>query len=186
MLNSSMSKSEIVNALEGKGNFVQIDYLTKFLQNSSGLNRDVKKFVFLKLAEIYERVLMLNESAKMYDSAGMISIRFSEKIGYFVKEAELYIRKGSFENVDEAMRKALYQANVEEKREIYFEVKKMYLEMGRKYFESGKRAHAARIYEKLLEMNPSFQERKELKEKLLDIYKRLGEVRKYNMMKGLD
>ena len=121
-----------------------------------------------------------------HGNAGNISIRFSEKIRFFVKEAELYIKRGDFDCVDEALKKALREANVEEKREIYFEIKKMYEDQAREYLESEKRTNASRIYEKLLEMNPGFQEKKELKEKLLDIYKRLGEDRKYNMLKGLD
>ena len=46
----NMSKSEIEKEIEGKGDFVQIDYLTKLLKEK--LPIDIKKFICLRLAEI--------------------------------------------------------------------------------------------------------------------------------------
>ena len=92
MLDENMSKSDLERELDEKGDFIQIDLINKFLDRSSGLKRDTKKFLFLRLAEIYE---------------------------------------------------------------------------------------------KLLEMGLDFQERKEIKEKLLKLYEKLGEIRKYESLKGL-
>ena len=172
-----MQKHEIDQELEGKGDFVQIDNLNQFLKEP--LTMDMKKFVYLKMADIYKRVGMLTEAAKMYDNTGMITIAFSEKIKHFVKEAELYIKTGSFDSVDKAMRKAMNQANTMEKQDIYFAVKDFYKRQAEIYEKELKRNHAVRIYEKILEMKITDQERKEIKEKLLNLYEKLGKRREF-------
>ena len=181
MLKTGMIKSEIEGELAGKGDFIQIDYLTRFLKEP--LTMDMKKFVFLKLAELYEKISMLKEAAKNYDNAAMISILFSEKINHYMKEAELYIKADDFEKSDRAMKKAMSQANSTEKNEIYITVKDFYKRQAEIYEKNLKRAHAARFYEKLLEMKISDSERKEIREKLLEIYDKLGKRKEYLVLK---
>lgn len=181
MIKTGMVKSEIEEQLAGKGNFIQIDYLTRFLKEP--LTMDMKKFVFLKLAELYEKISMLKEAAKNYDNAAMVSILFSEKINHYMKEAELYIKADDFEKSDRAMKKAMSQANSTEKNEIYITVKDFYKRQAEAYEKNLKRAHAARFYEKLLEMKISELERKEIKEKLLEIYDKLGKRKEYLVLK---
>ena len=176
-----MVKSEIEEQLAGKGNFIQIDYLTRFLKEP--LTMDMKKFVFLKLAELYEKTSMLKDAAKNYDNAAMVSIAFSEKINHYIKEAELYIRADDFEKSNEAMKKAMSQANSSEKEEIYLTVKNFYKQKAEAYERNLKRAHAAVVYEKLLEMKISDPEKKEIREKLLGIYDRLGKTKEYLILK---
>jgi len=175
MLKTGMIKSEIEEELTGKGDFVQIDYLTRFLKEP--LTMDMKKFIFLKLAELYEKISMLKEAAKNYNDAAMVSIAFSEKINHYMKEADLYIKADDFEKCDEAMKKAMAQANSTEKNDIYFTVKGFYKLQAETYEKNLKRASAARVYEKLLEMRISDSERKEIKEKLLGTYDKLGKRR---------
>jgi len=186
MLDRDMSKSDMENVLNEKGEFIQIDIINKFLDSSSGLKRDTKKFLFLRLAEIYERRLMISEAAKMYDNLGILVISYFEKIKYFLKEAKLLISKGEFNRAEEAMKKAITQASSVERENIYFEVKHFYKEQAREHEEKMRRAHAVRIYEKLLEMRLDSLERKEIKEKLLGLYDKLGEIRKYESLKKLD
>ncbi len=183
MLNPGMSKSEIENALENKGDFVQIDWLIKYLDNN--LNRDIKKFIFLRLAELYEKKLMFKDAAKMYNNLGIIAIAFTEKIQYYVKEAKTFIKIEDFDSADKAMKKALYEANNLQKKDIYREIKHFYKQHAQEYENQRKRKHATRVYEKLLEMKINEQERKEIKEKLLKLYQKLGERRKYEFLKGI-
>ncbi len=172
MIKTGMIKSEIEMELAGKGDFVQIDYLTRFLKEP--LTMDMKKFVFLKLTMLYEKVGMLEEAAKNYDNAAMVSIAFSEKINHHMKEAELYIKADDFEKADTAMKKAMSQANSTEKNEIYITIKDFYKKQAEAYEKNLKRVHAVKVYEKLLEMRISDLERKEIKDKLLEIYDKLG------------
>jgi len=177
---NEISRSEIEKEIRGKGDYVQIDYLTKLLKKEFPI--DTKKFICLSLAKIYERKMMFSDAAKMFDNIAMISVAFSEKINNYIKETELYIKAGFFARADEAMKKAMNQANASEKQDICFVVKDTYKRQARVYEKDMKRNHAVRIYEKLLDMNISETERNEIKKKLLELYEKLG---KFNEMKGL-
>lgn len=176
-----ISKSEIEKEISGKGNFVKINYLTRFLKESGSM--DVKKFIFLKLAEVYESIGMLKDAAKNYGNAGMISMRFSEKIRCFVKEAEIYIKAGDYEMADKAMRKAMGEANSLEKKEIRKTIMDFYREQATKYENGLKRAHASKIYEKLLRMNIGNREKREIREKLMKLYDKLNRRKDYLLLK---
>lgn len=179
-----MQKHEIEDALADKGDFVKIERLTSFLKEE--LPIDIKKFVYLKLAELYEKTGMLVDSAKMYDNAALISIAFSEKIKHYVKETELHIKAGHFDMAEESMKKAMGNANVVEKNEIYITIKDFYKRQAEAYERDIRRGHAARIYEKVLEMNISDLERLEIRKKLLVLYEKLGRFKEYKLLKGLD
>lgn len=184
MLKAGMQKHEIEQELEGRGSFIQIDYLNQFMKEP--LTMDMKKFVYLKLAGLYEKISMFVEAARMHDNAGVISIAFTEKIKHYVKETELYIREGSFDRADEALRKAMSQANSIEKENIYSTIKDFYKRQAETYEKEMKRNHAVRIYEKLLEMKISDIERGEIKEILLVLYERLGKRREYHFLEERD
>ena len=181
MLKAGMTKTEIEKELEGKGDYVQIDHLGRFLKEP-GVALDTKKFVFLKLAELYEKARMLNDAAKMYENAAELSIPFAEKIKHYMKETELYAKSGAFDRVEQAMKKAMSQANTREREEIKISVKMFYKEQARLSEAEGKRAQAVRFYEKILEMRISEQERAEIAERLLYLYKSLGRIREYQAL----
>lgn len=181
MLDKKMSKTDVENFLKDKGDFVQINYLTRFLKEQIGL--DMKKFVYFKLARIYEKNGMFQDSAKMYENFAINSISFSEKIKYHIKESEIYIKAGLFEKADEAMRKAMSEANSTQRNEIYTAVKNFYKSQAEVYERNLKRNRATKIYEKLLEMRISDLEKKEIKEKLLELYKKLGRFEKFDLLK---
>ena len=176
-----MSKSDIEKEIEGKGDFVQIAYLTEILEKKVPI--DVRKFICFKLAEIYERKGMFNDAAKMFNNVALISIAFSEKIKHYIKESELYIKAGTFEKADEAMKKALSQANAIEKKDIYLIIKDFYKKQAEIYEKEMKRNNALRIYERLLEMNITDLEKQEIKRKILGLYEKLGKLKEYFILK---
>lgn len=184
VLKAGMTKSEIEQFLKGKGDFVQIDHLGRFLKEQIAM--ETKKFVFLKLADLYEKARMMNEAAKMYSNAADISIPFVEKIKNYMKETELYVKVGAFDKADQAMKKALSQTNSREREDIYVSVKMFYKEQAKVCEVELRRNQAARFYEKILEMKISEQERIETREKLLELYKRLGKLHEYQVLeKGI-
>lgn len=172
MIYKGVSRSEVEQTIEGKGNFAQIDYLSRFLKKD--LSIDVKKFVYLKLAEIYDKIKLFSDSARMYDSAAIISLTFADKIQNYVKETEQYIKAGDFNKADEAMKKAMSQGNSREKEEIYSKIKNFYRKTAEKYEEETKRNNASLVYEKLSEMKLNDLERFEVKNKLNELYEKLG------------
>jgi len=143
MLKPEMTKSEIERDLQGKGNFVQIDHLNRFLKDHP-LSMDTKKFIFLKLASLYESSKLFGETAKAYDNAASISLTFAEKIKHYTKAAESYARLGAFDRIDEAMRKAMSEANSREPTESFLQLSDGPLTVAR--LLGGTRLHAAQVF----------------------------------------
>ena len=179
-----ITKSEVEKAIEGHGNFVKIDKLNRFLREAQ--STDVKRFVFLKLAEVYEKTNMPQESAKMYENIAINSITFKDKIKYLVKGTEMQVKAGNFHDADDYLKKALGQANSSQKEGILSEVKEFYKKQGELYEKENKRGQAMRVYEHLAGMRLSDVERFKVKEKLLELYDKTGSIRKFKLLKGFD
>lgn len=177
-----MNKKEIEDFLKDKGDFVQIDHLTRFLTRDKP-PLEKRKFVFEKLAEIYERKRMFNEAAKMWNNIAIAGLTFKEKVQSYVKEAELYIKGGKLDEADESVKKAIGEAHGPERDNVLKIVKEFYKQQASVYEKENRRAQAVRVYEKLLQMNITPQERQEIKDKLLPLYEKLGKVKEYFILK---
>lgn len=178
-----VSKSEIEKFLESRGDFMQIDYLVSLLKREHPL--DVKKYISLRLAGIYERKRMFSDAARVMDALAIMSIAFSEKIRFHIREAEFFARDGEFEKADRAMRKAMNQANSVEREEIYAVMKDFYKKLGEEYETQIKRNTATKIYERLLMMRMTDTEKKEIQERLIELYEKLGKFREAKRIEGL-
>jgi tetratricopeptide (TPR) repeat protein len=168
MLNKNMSRLEIEEKLKDKGDFIQIDYLTRLLKQNPPLQ--IKRFVYNKLAEIYYRKNMFADSGRMFENLAESSITFSD----------------NFENSDSVMKKAFSNANFQEKKDIYYSIKNFYFKTAEKYEKKNKINSATIIYEKLINMELTLKEKREIKEKLMNFYSRLGRFRDYGLLKGLE
>lgn len=177
MLTKDMSKMDIEQALKGKGDFVQIDYLTRLLKQSIPMEK--KKFAYLKLAELYERKRMMSEAAKMCNNAALITIPIQEKIKHHVKEAELYVKGGDFFMAEEALRKGMKEATGKEKDNILNQVKEFYKLQGLVYEKEQRRNQAIKLYERFLQMSISDAERSEIKTRLTKLYESTGRLKEY-------
>jgi len=180
MLNRDMSRSEIERELRGKGDFVQIDYLNRFLTQKPPLHE--KKFAFMKLIEIYEAKKMFNDVAKIYYNLSIIATSPQEKLDSFLKQTKALIQAGNFDEADGVMRKAMDSVSIIKKAEIYEDIKKFYKKQAENYEKESKRNHAVKVYEKMLGMKISDEERKEVKEKLLELYEKLGKFRESSVI----
>lgn len=167
-----MTKSEIEKEISSKGTFVQIDYLTRFLKEP--LTMDMKKFIYLKLGEVYERINMFKEAAKMYENMANFSITFVEKIKHHMRSVEAYAKGGDVVGGEDAMKKAMSQANSVQREEIYQQTLRIYKAQADTFEKSMKRTNAVQIYEKLLEMRIGEMERGVIREKLRVLYENLG------------
>jgi len=176
-----MTKADIERELHGKGDFVLIDNITRFLKEHHPL--DTKKFLYGKLIEVYEKRNMFTEAAKLYEGLAELSVTFDEKIKQFVNAAEDYIRGGLFDRADYAMKKALSEAMPNERPKIFLKVKEFYRKQAEIYEKDKRRNNAVKIYERILNMNISDMEKDEIRKKLLVLYENLGMVRDYMEMK---
>jgi len=181
MLNNDMSLIEIGKELEGKGDFIRIDYLTRYIEQRPPMSK--KKFAFNKLLEIYESKNMFNDAAKIYHSLAMLTVVIREKIDYLIKASKAYIKGGNLEKADLTLGSALTEASDIRKQVIYEEIKNFYKKQAEIYEKESKRNHSVKIYEKILDMKISDEERKEIKEKLLQLYEGLGKFRESSVLK---
>jgi len=165
-----------------KGDFVKIDYLRRFLEQAD--NVEIKKFILVSLAAIYESKNMLNEAVKSVKAAGDISITFRDKIDSAMKEAELYIKIRDFEMADRAFHKAIGDANHQEKIEVQTKYYEYYKMQARIAEEQGRNRNAMEIYEKLFALLQVKESRLEIKEKLLEFYEKFGKIKEYNNLKN--
>ena len=182
MAEQEMSKTEIEQALQGKGDFVKIDYLQKFLSKAKSL--EMRKFILLKTSEIYEDKGMLNEAARMCDSASHISIKDFEKVSLHMRESGLYIKSGYFEHADLAFKKALSFASQREKDEIKKSLKEFYFKQGEAFEKSQRRSNAIKLYEKMQTIGLDEVEKARIRERLIDLYEKTGRLKDYFAMKG--
>jgi tetratricopeptide (TPR) repeat protein len=183
MITKEMSKVEIENFLTGKGDYVQIDHLTRFLADKQ-VPTDKRKFVHTKLAEIYERRGMFAEAAKMYNNVAIASVVFGDKIKAYTQEAKFYIKAGMFELADEAIKKAIGEANSSERINLQANIKIFYKQQAEIYEKQNRRSNAVKIYEKMLQMRLFEPDRPMIKEKLLGLYEKIGKIKEYLALKG--
>ncbi len=175
-----MSKGDIEKELEGKGEYIQIDLLTNFIEGKPPIL--MKRHAYTLLAKIYQKKKMFKDAARNYESLGIISITFTDKVKYFLIAAEFYIKDGAFEQADYAMKKAMAEANSFERGEIYHSLKQYYKNQATEFESQGKRNKASVIYEKILSMKITHTEEKEIRKKLLDLYEKLGKFKEYSLL----
>ncbi|HNZ52027.1 MAG: hypothetical protein BWY36_00318 [Candidatus Diapherotrites archaeon ADurb.Bin253] len=180
MLTKGMSKSEIEKELKGKGDFIQIDYLNRFIAQKPPLHE--KKFAFMKLIEIYESKRMFNDVAKIYSNLSTLALSAQERGDYLIKETKAYIQGGRFDEADAVMRRAMEEVTIIRKADIYEDIKQFYKQQAEQYEKESRRNHAVKVYEKLLSMKISEQERAEIKSKLLTLYEQLGKFRESSVL----
>jgi tetratricopeptide (TPR) repeat protein len=181
MLRKEMTKVEIEKELLGKGDYVQIDNITRFMKDNLPL--DIKKFVSLKLVEIYERRNMFADAAELYGRLVETALTNSDKTNYLVKQTECYIKAGFFDKADISMKKAIAEAKVIERGKISISIKDFYNNQAQAYEKEKRRNKAVQTYERMLTLNFSDAEKKEINQKLLTLYNELGMVDPYMNLK---
>ena len=182
ILKRDMSKSEVETFLNGKGDFVQIDHLSRMIKEKD-LATDKRKFLYQKLAELYNKKSMYIEAAKTYNNIAILSTTFKDKTNAHIKETEFYIKGGDLVMMDEALKKALGEAHLKEREGIFAAVKDFCKRQAEVYARERRRANAIKLYEKLLVMRLSEAERQEIKQKLMGLYEQTGKIKEYFTLK---
>ena len=178
------SKAEIEKRLAGMGDYVKMSYLQRAL--NSKLDFDTRKFVFMKLALIYEERRMFLEAAKMMKSAAEINTTFRDKIRDFMKVVDLFIKANDYDEAERTFLQTLALANDKEKRDLRRIYKSYVLAHAEYYLKDNKRNYAKIAFEKALSMDLDPSEKIETQKNLLDLYDKLGLIREYyNLKRGL-
>ena len=183
MLTKDMHKPDVEKFLESKGDFVKIDYLTRYLKEMPPI--EMRKFAYLKLAEIFLEKEMFIDAAHAFKNAAVNSVAFREKQENFVKESEAFISGGKFDESDKALRRAMDEANGKEKDALYFEILNYYKKESSRLDKAGKSGHLTKLYEKMLRLKFPENEHLEIKDKLLKVYEKLGKIKEAKILKGI-
>ena len=178
-----MRKTEIEKILEGKGDFVKIDYLTRFLKQMPPL--EMRKFAYSKLVEIYDIRKMYSDSAECYRNLAINSVTFKDKAKYFIGEAKAHIRGFHFEEADRALKRDLSESNSGEKKEIYSQIISFYKEYAQNLEKNIKNNNAVKVYEKVYRMHLKEEDKEEIKLKLISLYERLGKTNEIKLIESV-
>ena len=177
------TKTELEEALKGKGDYVQIDYLSRLLETKA-YHEAVKKLIYMKLAELYEKKSLYLDAAKLLEGVATTSTSSTDKMNFYLKAAEMYIKGSAFSRVDEILKRSLSDTGSKERENLHLAIKNFYRMQGEIYEKTNRRNHAVKIYEKLLDIRMPEAEKQEIKEKLLKLYENLGKLKEYFAMKG--
>ncbi len=163
---------------------IKISYLESALRKSA-FTFELKRFIWKELIELYEERKMYEKAAKASAGLAGIEIAFREKIESYLKAGELYSKAGRIEDSEEMFTRATRNATAEQKIHILLARKNVYLVSAHNLEEKNKRVSAAKFYEKLIKMKLDELEMKEVKGKLILIYKSLGKFKEVELIRGI-
>ena len=176
------SKSEIEKRLQGMGDYVKMSYLQRAL--GSNLDFDTRKFVLIKLAEIYEKRGMFLEGAKMLKGAAEINTTFKKKSEDYMQVVDLYIKGGDYIEADRMFGQAVALCKGREKEEMKKQLKDFYINQAKSHLSNDKRNYARLALEKALTLDLDSEDKKYAHEQLLELYNKLGLIKEYYSLKN--
>ncbi|MEM4271593.1 MAG: hypothetical protein QXD13_00675 [Candidatus Pacearchaeota archaeon] len=178
----TISRHEIDDKLKKSGDFVKLDFLSSCLKKQ--MDFDTKKFVLLKLAELYSERKMFAEAGKMMRAGAEINGTYEGKMNDFIKSGELFAKAGNFDEADVSFTKALGSATEMQRAKIKTAKKTAYFAKAKELMQRDRRSHAMEAYEKLLLMDLNPIEKHEVQNALLQIYEKLGKVKEFYALKA--
>ena len=181
MIVKEENRRDIEQKLIKLGDYIKIDYLSSCLKKP--LDFDTRKFVLLKLSEIYEQKNMFSDSAKMIQLSASINTTIQGQISDLIKAGGLFIKAGNFDLADSMFDKAFAYADTIQKVGIKNSKKEMYKKQAELYLKNDKRKNAMLAYERLSELDLDSLERRETQQRLLSLYEKLGKVKEYFNLK---
>lgn len=177
-----MHKKDVEEELEGKGDFIKIDYLSRYIKGGAPV--EMKKFSYLKLADLYLERRMYPSAAESFRNAAINSFTFKEKQKHFLSESGAWILSFRFDEGDKALKRALDEANKKEKEEIYKEFTGFYAEEIEKFENMNKPGHLIKLYEKFMRLKIEDEKKEKVREKLLNLYEKMGMTKEYSLLES--
>ena len=180
---NEISRRDIEARMNSMGDFVKMDYLLSCLKKNNDF--ETRKFIFLKLSELYEARKIYFEAGRMLQNAATIDISSIKKIDYYTGAAALFIQGGKLDDADSAFEKAMAVSNLEQKEKINLKKVECYKIQAKLLLAKDKRNSAMLMFERLLRLNLQEEDKKETQRNLLDLYNKLGKVKEYIALKKI-
>ncbi|MEI6058657.1 MAG: hypothetical protein WCP89_02700 [archaeon] len=146
---------------------------------------EIKRFLWGTLAELYEEQKLWDKAAKAYENGAGIDITFKDKIESYLKAAELYAKVGRIDEAEQMFVRAMREASDVQRANVKLARKNIYMLAAQDLDKKGKRGSAMRFYEHLIKMNLDELEKRQVKGKLLEIYKSLGKFNDAKLIEGM-
>lgn len=180
-----VTKHEIEDRLSRVGDYVKMDFLQSCLKKQ--LDFETRRFVLIKLAEIYDRRRMYAEAGRLLRIAAEITTTLDGKTKEYLKSMQLFVKSGNFDEADVSFSKALACGEGLQKERVKNARREAYKAQGEGYLEKDKRRPALEVYERYSSMELNIEEKRETQKILLELYNKLGKVNEYfNLKKTLD
>lgn len=161
----------------------KMEYLESVLKVSD-ITMDVKKFVFMNLADLYDKRNMFDKAAKaMYAKAGY-DVTFREKVDSYLKAGEYAAKSGNLMTADDMFLRASREGNSEQQVRVSLARKNIYLAIANDLEKKGRMSNATKFYEHLLTMKLDDLEKSLIKKKLYEYYKRMGRFNEARMVES--
>ncbi|GEM_PF-2007234 len=158
-----------------KTNLNKVEYLESALKKNISL--EINRYILKNLCQIYEEEKLYGAAAKCYSQKARFEHTFKEKIESFLRSAENFCKAVEIENAEQMFLCAYREANENEKKEILKKRKEKYFFYGEFFEKIGKNSSAIKFYEKLFSIKLEENEKIKVKEKLKEIYKKLGKLK---------
>jgi len=184
-----MRKEEVLEKINRKLSEIKtspnkISYIESILKEEN-FDLEIKRFLLKELSDLYFDRKMFEKSARSISKRATIEISNKERIESYLSAGEIYSRAGKIEDAEEMFVRAMRDSDVNQKERIKLTRKNIYLVLAKDLEGKGKKASATKFYEKLIKLNLEEIEKKEIKERLIEIYKSLGLFREARLVEGL-
>ena len=181
-------EEKTLEEIEAKINEMQTD-LNKIAYLESALKEDltyeVKRFIWEMLAELYESQKMYEKAAKAIQNRTGVDISFKEKVEGYLHAGELYAKAGKVDDAESMFLKAFGNADNQQKLRIKLAMKNIFLISAQELERKRKELAALKYYERLIKMPLDEIEKKEIKDKLITLYRRLGRFKDAKLVEGI-
>lgn len=159
-------KEEIFRKLDTfLGDEKKIEFLENLLKKE--LDNEAKKFIMLKIAELYEKKNLYNSSLHYLLSAATLADKWSEKIPLLMKITQIYIKLFDFINAEDYFKQAIEISNLNDIERLRQEYINYYLKEAKFYEQKNRYRKAIKFYEFLANKGI---ERYEMLNKVADLY----------------
>jgi tetratricopeptide (TPR) repeat protein len=125
----------------------RIEWLEKISEQI--IDKELKKFCYLKIAELYEKKQMISSAINFYVLASSLVEKYKEGFSLALKIAQLYVKNFNFQYAEDFLRKALSYAPLSQKEEIEKKFYNFFIEEAKAYEEKKRFTKAVQFYKYL-------------------------------------
>ena len=173
-------RDEIESELRKMPSFSKVSFLDGILKSDATI--DVKRFVYLKLAQVYGDIGMNKEASRNIHKAAEKAMNLNDKAEILKAEIEFLIKSEDYEGVSDVFRRIVNLGGDSGATKVM--IKEMFNAKARQMMDKGNKNKAVDAYEKMLGYVSEAEDEIMIKEILLTLYRDTGKIQDYNLLKA--